>query len=1048
MLLTQIDVQWQMRSTATRCFFNASRVCRSVLITPTFVSPHKIAARSESTHVRATKRFGPRRCDPSIESIRASQSSQQRNYSATKPNVSFELDRLVSPKRPPRWRNDSFHWRRLLEPYLPHSLRNDSRSCKSEGIKPIRGVSAILSRARRSDYGGLDLLSYLGVGQKRWKAVIWLIKSMSSSYLEYSTAKEEQEGSRAPSWKLDSLDLEMLTTEPIWADDIIQPLSGKISLENSRDENKVLMGGYEINVDREVMGQIWQSTASMILQAADNPLGDTKSNIIMSHVFEILAHLHHINAFPPSIYDYSPPADPFVPHKPPTLSLLSSQIMAILSDTAWRVQEYELSTELEWDEMVKSERVNKRHGSMADPDFHVPGLSHGIWLDLVLWACVEGGWISEAAWIVSAINSRKNDPNFSWSVIRWDSIQQQMIPETDWKIRLRLESQLFGVHQLAGGIPKPGEGMQFHSINIPPRTLSYEVIAVLIDGLIINAPNIRNRVNAIRRTQKSICLCKNLLETDGHKSDPQVVNSALLRLVGTEGSAITRTPELLEEILCLAYGEARTFPLPNLVSASADQDFTTDSAIILGLIHQLLYCFARLDFVHGALRSFQMAQEVVDIYSQQRLKDFLEKSKSPLLLMGNLLGSEDEIEHLNEETSKIEILAPFEFRLPGYVLVAFLEFVTRAELWELGKWLFYSDDIDGPTIPSKIYSRPYLQPAVLRFATATADSQLLVKVTEKLNAPLSQSVLRALLHCQAAVGKWDSVRDLLSYFRDEPEMQWDASDAMSIATSIVRMERSIQRSDSSKLEDISLAFGILQSLISGEFNSAHSRARFSDLPQLQLTIQIDRILRRIPGKLSTLKSQYSAVTGRSYAPVDISVEAFNMLMKCIVDCHGSIAGKALWDMWCQEFWLLPTSYSVPHVENAKLEQVIKPNIQTLRIILLPLMRSYIITEDISTQANESILKKENLKLPETKAQKLPSILDFDLAANVPEKASLLSEPEQEILQWGIAMYRKFGITEKHLRAEVATHLLRWQMADKWAAISQEQAVQFEARLTS
>lgn len=1044
MLLAQLDVQWQMRSTAPRCLFNASRVCRSVLITPTFFTPHNIAARSKSSHVRATKRSGLRRCDPSIDSIRASQAFQQRNYSAAEPNVSpdvsFELDRLVSPKRPPRWRRDLFQWTRLLDPYLPLGLRNDPGSCKIEGIMPIRGVSTILSRARRSDYGGLDLLSYIGVGQKRWKAVIWLIKSMSSSYLEYSIAKEEQKGSRASSWKLDSLDLDMLTNIPIWADDIIQPLSGKISLENSQTENKVLMGGYEMDVDREVMGQIWQSTASMILQAADNPLGDTKSNIIMSHVFEILAHLHHINAFPPSIYDYSPPADPFVPHKPPTLSLLSSQIMAILSDIAYRVQEYELSTKLKWDEIMKSEREDKCHPSMADPGFHVPGLSHGVWLDLVLWACVEGGWISEAAWIVSAIDSRKHDPNFSWSVIRWDSIQEQMVPETDWTIRLRLETQLFGIHQLIGGIPKPAERVPFHSINIPPRTISYEVIAVLIDGLIINAPNIRNRANAIRRTQKSICICKNLLETDGHTLDPQVVNSALLRLVGSEGSVITRTPELLEEILCLSNGEARTYLSSTLASASADQDFTTDSAIILGLIHQLLYCFARLDFAHGALRSFQMAQEVVDMYSQQRLKDFLEKGKSPLLLMGNLSGSEDEKEHSNEETSTTEILPPFQFRLPGHVMVAFLEFIIRAELWELGKWLFYSDDVDGPTIPSKIYSKSNLQPAVLRFATATADSQLLVKVTEKLRAPLSQSALRALLHCQVAVGKWDSVRDLLSHFRDEPEMQWDASDAMSIATSIVRMERSIQKSDSAKSEDVSLAFGILQNLISGEFNSAHSRARFSGLPQLRLTNQIGRILRRIPGKLSTLKPQYSAMTERSHVPVDICVEAFNILMKCIVDCHGSIAGKELWDMWCQESWLLPTSCSVTHVENAELEQVIQPNLQTLRIILLPLMRSYIITEDTNTHADESISKKENLKSPETKAPNFPLIPSFDMAANVPEKASLLSEPEREILQWGITMYRKFGITEKHLRAEVATHLLHWQMADKWAAMSQERAV--------
>lgn len=1038
MLLAKVDVQWQMRSSRTRCLVNPPGISKSFPIISTFFSPQYIAARFESVHVRTSGRSGLGRCHSSTVSIRDSQSTRQVNDPATNPSVSFDLDPLISPRKPSRWRQDPLRWARLLERYLPLDLRNDSNYGKVKGIKPIRGVSVILSKARNGDDGGLDLLSYLGVDQKRWKAVIWLIKSMSSSYLQYSTTKEEQERLQISPWKHDSLDLEMLTRDAIWADDIIEPLSGKISFENPRDKKQVFMDDYEINRDREMIGQIWQSTASMILGAADNPLGDTKSNVIMSHVFEILAHLHHINAFPSSIYDYNPPADPFVPHKPPTLSLLSSQIMVILSDTVWRAQEHELLSDTEWHQTTKYDREEKHRGLMANADFHLPELSHGIWLDLVLWACVEGGWISEAAWIVSAIDSRKFDPKFNWSVLRWDSIQQQQqqtIPKMDWRMRLRLETQRFGTHQLTGGIPKPGEGIQPHSINIPPRTLSYEVIAVLIDGLIINSSKIKNRAGIIRRTQKSISMCKNLLETDGQILDPQVINSAIFRLVGSEGSAIPRTPELLEEILCLSCEEARAFISPNSVTVSVDQGFTTDSAIRLGLIHQLLYCFSRLDFVHGALRSFQMAQDEVDRCSQQRLKNFFE-GKSPFLLLGNPLASEDENEYSIEEASKIEILTPFVFRLPGYVSVAFLEFVIRAELWDLGKWLFYSDDVDGPTIPSKIFNNSHLQPAVLRFATATADSQLLVKVTEKLKAPLSQSVLRALLHCQVAVGKWDSVRDLLSYFRDEPGMQWDASDAMSIATSILRLEPSVQRSDLGKSGDVSPAFGILQSLISGEFNDIYSRARLPDLTQLRLTIQIDRILRKLPGKLSTLKTQYCGDTERSSTPVDISVEAFNMLMKCIVDCRGSIAGKELWDMWCREAGPPPPrSRGTSHVENLEPEQVIRPNLQTLRIILLPIMQSYVNTEDMSLPTHESILKKKVVKPPETKAQKSPSIRNLETSASGPGKASPLSEAELKILKWGITMYRKLGITEKHLRAEIAPHLLRLQIADKCVAIS-------------
>ena len=1029
MLHAQIDVQWQMRSAATKCLFT-SGVYRSFLIAPTSFSPHHLAAGFKSAQVRTTVIFGLGYRDASIASTRASPFPQQRGYSATGSDVSFDLDRLISPKKSSRWPQDPVQWIRFLEPYLPPALRNDSGRRKVRNIqdfKSIRGVSNILSRARNSEHG-LDLLGYLGVGQKRWKAVIWLVKFMSSSYLHSSTKKEEQEILQASPWQCDSLDLHTLTHDPIWADDIIKPVSDKISQENPRDQNIVLRDGHEIDMDREVIGQIWQSTAFLILQAADNPLGDTRSNIIMLHVFEILAHLHHINAFPHSIYKYSPPADPFVPHKPPTLSLLSSQIMETLSDVEWRAQEYQTLSEMNWHETTKGNKERRRRQDlMADLNFHVPELSHGIWLDLILWACIEGGWISEAAWIVSAIDSRKHDPNIKWSVIRWDSLQHEGVPKMDWNMRLKLEFQRFDVNQQIGGIPRPGEGMQPCSINVPPRTISHEVIEVLIDALIISSSKIKHRADRIRRMPKLVGMCRNLLESNGQKLGFHLIDSALLRLIGPEGSAIMQTPELLDELLCLSREEVPAVPSPNLVNASANRDFTTDSAISVGLIHQLLYCFARLDFVDGALRSFQMAQNVSDMFSQQRLNDFYEQGKSSLLLMGNPSSLEDEKRHPKEGTSEFQISTPFKFRLPGYALVAFLEFVVRAELWELGKWLFYSNAVDGPTIPSNLYSNSHLQPALLHFATATADAQLLVKVTEKLKAPVSQSVLRALLHCQVAVGKWESVNDLLSYFRDEPGMKWDASDAMSIATSILRMECSTPKSDCSKSENISLAFGILQKLIAGEFNSAYSRAHFPDLTQFRLTIQIDRILRRIPGKLSTLDSQYSGDTERHCAPVDVSVEAFNMLMKCIVDCRGSTAGKALWDMWCREVWSLPASQKIPHVEGSELEQVIQPNLRTLRIILLPILRSYV---DMSTYANDSGVKTGKLKSPRTISQSPQPVRDSDLSTEVLGDSNILSESERGILQWGITMYRKFGLTDNHLRAEFTTHLLGWQIADK------------------
>ena len=1027
MFCTSTDSYWQMRSSAFRCLVDVSGLCRSSSLASEFILPYNAASISILLDVHSKRRLLLARCvTSSVVLSGIPQFTQLRGYSATKNNVPLIPDSSISTGGPARWPRNPTKWIALLEPYLPPHLRNESGHGETRNVHTIRDVAITLSKARESFYGGLDLLSYLGVCQKRWKAVIWLVKAMSSSYSEHSKAKEELEKLRAPQWKY-GLDLETLTDSAIWADDLVRPVSDKVSLESLYDQNAMLMDGRTIKADRDVIGQIWQSAACMIIQAADHPPGDSTSKIIMSHVLEILAHLHHIDAFPHSIYHYNPPADTSVPHKSPTLALLSSQIMTILADTAWRAREDEIWPEERSYETSGDDRARNRERWVTGVKFHVPELSHGIWLDLILWSCVEKGWISEAAWIVQVINKRKHDPDRRWSVIGWDSINHHEAPKMGWNTRLNNDFRRLSVHHLSGGFSEAGEGGKPVSINIPPRTLSREVIQVLIDGIISDSPNSKKkREYRIRSIQESISKCIDLLETEGQRTDHQIIDSTILRLLDLDGSATTRTPELLEQVLRFLPEEFRVFIPPQWVSASDEKNTPPDSTISLGLIHQMLYCFARVDLVHGTLRSFKLTQDVVDVCSQQRLKEFITKELQPLQM--------DEQVSFEKITMKSEVRPLSLFHLPGHVLVAFLEFIIRAELWDLGKWLFYSNDADGPLITAKLYSDSRLQPVFLRFATATADAQLLIRVTERLKAPLSQSILRALLHCQVAVGRWSAVQDLLTYFRDEPGMNWDASDAMSIATSILRMERSMSKPDFLNSGDVSLAFDILQKLISGGFNTVHRGSLGSDFTQFRVMIQIGRILRRIPGKLSTLKSKYFGSTERFCAPVSISVEAFNLLIKCIVDCRGSFAGKELWDMWCRDVGQSPQKHDAHYVTDPELERVIYPDLQTLRIVLQPIIRACISNSHINVQAGSTVTGDDISTTLETKTPISPQSSHIDILSTGLVKASLLSQSEHQVLQWGITTYRKFGLTEEDLKAELTGHLSPPQIIVKSAAV--------------
>lgn len=1032
MLRIQIEYQWQMHSPVLRCFVDASGLRRFSLPTSNLFSPCHITNAVPLAYF-CKWRHGFARRKTIIVSSGISQRTQRRNYSAALAKVSFNSDLPASSEELSRRRLRPNKWIALLEPYLPPDLRNDPYHGGTQNAESIHNVASIVSKARERLHGGLDLLSYLGVCQKRWRAVIWLVKALSRSYPHHFVEKQKLETLQAPQWKCD-LDLETLTDAPIWADDIVKPLSYKFSLKSLDNQNRAPTDRHKIDLDREIIGQIWQSVACMIIQAADYPLGHSQSKIIMSHVLEILAHLHHIDSFPPSIYQYNPPADRSVPHKPPTLSLLSSQIMTILSDTAWRAREAESASETMPYEMSKDNKEKEKRHWIADVELRLPELSHGIWLELILWSCIEMGWISEATWIVGVINKRSHDPSLRWSVIRWDSISYQEAPKMGWNMRLYKDYQLISFQHIFGRISGVGIGENPISIDMHPRTLSREVIMVLIDGIINYLPNPKKRKYNIRKAQESILICESLLNTEGQEGDPEILDSVVLRLLDLEGSAVLRTPDLLEEVLRLSSKEFRLFAAPSWFNGLADEGSSSNSAIRLGLIHQLLYSFARVDLVHGALKSFKMTQSVIDIGNRQRLKHFLTSKTQP-----TQMGDQASLEQT--DTSKFEIRQICAFPLPGHVLVAFLEFIMRAELWELGKWLFYSDDVDGPLIHSKLYSDDRLQSVFLRFATATADAQMMIRVTESFKAPLSQPILRALLHCQVAVDRWSSVQDLLIYFRDEPGMSWDASDAMSIATGILRMERSNLKADDPNSADISLAFSILQRLISGEFNSANSRTFRADVTQYREMIQIGRILRKIPGKLSTLKSKYFGCTERFCAPVDISVEAFNLLMKCLVDCRGCVAGKELWDMWCRGVGPTYRRLKARHNENSEVEPVIDPNLQTLRIVLQPIIiQACVNAADKGMQVKKTAAQYQRSTILKTDAQGLQTIENIDVSVAGLEHAIFLPQPQREVLQWGLRMYRKFGLTEEDLGAEISRHLVPQSTADESVATSEEVAV--------
>lgn len=907
-------------------------------------------------------------------------------------------------------------WAALLDPYLPIDLRIDKATLlesipSDQNNGCIQNVPLILEKARSGYPLSLDLLSYVGIHQKRWEVVIWLVKAILRLDADFLADREQLKSARFTSWPNIEIGLDSLTNDPIWADDIIQSVEATNVMSEELTELEHLP---EASTTKGT-GQVWQSLGCMILQAADQPKEEAcSSKVITSYVFQILAHMHHTSALPSSIYRFTQVIDPFAIQKPPTLNLLSYRIMTLLSDAAWNAHETEIVSE---STKTGARFAHKNHGSIrATLQPQVREVSISIWLDLILWCCIEGGWVMEAAWITSEIVRRENEKHLKWSVMKWDSLKNLGTVKVSWRLNVEQSIAKSRVNQIARGIGIAGHGGEPPPIHVPPRTISREVIMALVDGL----ANLSFNGNSSKAIQRHVSICKRLLATEGFDLEPHVSNSIIVRMLQSGSVDMMHEPDSVEQILQVAplfmkeIETSRSLPYGN---RAIEELGITTSAACTGILQLTLLSNTVLGNLQGALRIFHKLQTSIDDKCRQVISAFirdvvrqrdskLDDPSGPVVRTESILLSSN---------------------IPVNILAAFLDLITDAKLFDLGRWLLYSSDVDGPTISRDFYSEPNLQPALLRFAMATVDTQLEARITERLKTPVPPHILRALLHFQIAAGKWRQVEDIFIHLRNRTGDSWRPLDVMQIAKQILLMER-----DARQPELISNAFALLQKCFSGEFRPLRNQARASVLPAVQRMNQIFRILKTCPGRLTQLTSPYSNIIGRPNARTAIPTSIFNILLEGVVESNGSAAGKALWDIWCRnpsEHGSTSPRHRRGYADWEESQKVVQPNLLTLQIILRPIIQSWISVNMAGKHKLEKLEIVQSSMPPEWEqafgydALVLPNTGNEN-QTTISSNALVIPQTDRDILDWGQKMLEGLGLSSTEIEQEIPPYLQR------------------------
>ncbi|KAG8525793.1 uncharacterized protein KY384_000553 [Bacidia gigantensis] len=700
-----------------------------------------------------------------------------------------------------------------------------------------------------------------------------------------------------------------------------------------------------ISLAKQSLAQVWQALGSMILHAGDLSEDRVAHQSIMSQVLDILAQMHHVDALPSTIYNYVPAKDPSVIQRPPTIHLLSSRIMTLLSDVAWkRHWKSEMAKAQEYGYELPSPRVQPQLSQVES----------GVWLDLVLWACVESDLVLEAAWIVSQMQRRSQDWAKRWSVISWEEVCRTKAPKLAWTAILKLQLDKARLNQSTGiGIANGGVS----SVTMGERTISREVIEAIIDGTVNSTCNTEASSSypfnqAVRMTQ----VCKDLLEANDAGLDARACNALVLRVIE---SGSCRRP-------------------PDMSALSQGNDPEDHSASILGLLYSVLYTDSKTGESQRLMSTLDNITNLIDGNKRTYIREFASELRERLLRGPKRLSQ-----------SSQPLLYP---ETPDYIVAQLLDSTTANKSKSLGERLFDNNDIDGGFLRSHVYKSPNLQPALLRYATENADHTIVTRVLEQLQPPLSEDMLHSLLRSQVLMNEWNATQEILDHLKSSEGTSWNASDATSLAAAVLRLSGLKQR----KVVEGSKAEEILSGIFAGRYDNASDPSRPRDFQRIQLANQIKRMLRTIPGNcFHCLNYNKDRETGRLSAKAEVSPQAFGILLEAVVERFGSAAGMTLWKQWCR----VPSSRRYVHSgQYLVVSGVVKPELRLLRMIMRPIIQKLPLFMDSSDQKSGT---------DETQATN----------ENSASATIVLTPIERSVVRWTVSVYQKFGLNAEDIGRE-------------------------------
>ncbi|KAF2086596.1 hypothetical protein K490DRAFT_57515 [Saccharata proteae CBS 121410] len=618
----------------------------------------------------------------------------------------------------------------------------------------------------------------------------------------------------------------------------------------------------------------------------------------MPFVMEMLAYFHHSELIPDSVYQYGKENQNHPLHQPPTLHLLSSRILTALSDAAWGAHEAAVK-EASKDQAQYNFLGHEIPGSRYK--VRTPELGPEVWLELVLWSTLHGGWSLDGAAILDKMMTFEDEKR-RWSAMYWRSQDTSSTGDLNKNDLL----SLLGLRGVQANSPD--------RLSVE-KTISVEVVAAFVHALLNSL-----RVGVGKRGQTPEDLLERIRKLKSFLSRSQAGlggmswDAVVIRFLESPGVRVETKPHLVQSLMTLVspFGkELEYINAPKGGAGSSDVPlYVLDaSAAPLGVLHRVISAHIKRGDTNGGFAALAQLQEFTDLNKSISLKLFFDS------LMAETKGERKSRNTFDSNIPQIEFPSYYP-QLTTHLMASILDLAAESEAYDFGQWLLFSEDIDGPLIPPSKYRDPVLAPSLIKFGTATRDAQLVQDVitaqTPEVGtlADLPNAVLQAFLGCQIENRRWDSVANILTFMTKRTEQSWSVGTLSRLAKELLLLERPTpDLSDAAREESLAKGKSIYRAMVRGVYG-IENRQRIEDV-HISMCF-----LASISPEWSDFCNSLWLRTGTRYIASESYTRyryrfVFAAILQGVAQSRGSIDAKRFFCKWCLDPADAPAASNAP-----------------------------------------------------------------------------------------------------------------------------------------